>query len=67
MINIMKAIQELRPGAECRIYGDTYSGIIWDDIKFRTHMGSLYITIPTYYPHMYPIASVNEKGEVVTV
>ena len=31
MINIMKAIQELRPGAECRIYGDTYSGIIWDD------------------------------------
>ena len=43
------------------------SGIIWDDIKFRTHMGSLYITIPTYYPHMYPIASVYEKGEVVTV
>lgn len=31
MINIMQAIQELRPGAQCRIYGDTYSGIIWDD------------------------------------
>ena len=35
MINIMQAIQALRPGAECRIYGDTYSGIIWDD-KIQT-------------------------------
>ena len=31
MINIMQAIQALRPGAQCRISGDTYSGIIWDD------------------------------------
>ena len=42
-------------------------GVIWEDIKFRVHMGSLYITIPTYYPHIYPIASVSEKGEVVAV
>ena len=35
MINIMQAIQALRPGAECRIYEDTYSGIIWDD-KIQT-------------------------------
>ena len=31
MINIMQAILALRPGAQCRISGDTYSGIIWDD------------------------------------
>ena len=31
MINIMQAIQALRPGAQCRITGDTYSGIMWDD------------------------------------
>ena len=31
MITLMQAIQALRPGAQCRIIGDTYSGIIWDD------------------------------------
>ena len=31
MITLMQAIQALRPGAQCRISGDTYSGIIWDD------------------------------------
>ena len=31
----MQAIQALRPGAQCRISGDTYSGIIWDD-KIQT-------------------------------
>ena len=31
MITLMQVIQELRPGAQCRITGDTYSGIIWDD------------------------------------
>ena len=27
----MQVIQELRPGAQCRIIGDTYNDIIWDD------------------------------------
>ena len=27
----MQGIQVLRPGAQCRITGDTYSGIMWDD------------------------------------
>jgi len=31
MITLMQAIQELRPGAQCRISGDTYNGIMWDD------------------------------------
>ena len=31
MINIMQAIQALRPGAQCRISGVTYNDIIWDD------------------------------------
>lgn len=35
MISIMQAIQALRPGAQCRISGDTYSGIIWDDKNQR--------------------------------
>jgi len=42
-------------------------GVVWTDIKFRVHMGSLYITIPTFFPHFYTIASVSEKGEVVAV
>ena len=35
MITLMQAIQALRPGAQCRISGDTYGGIIWDD-KIQT-------------------------------
>ena len=35
MITLMQAIQVLRPGAQCRITGDTYSGIMWDD-KIQT-------------------------------
>ncbi len=31
----MQAIQALRPGAQCRIIGDTYNGIMWDD-KIQT-------------------------------
>ena len=31
MITIMDAIQALKPGAECIIRGDTYSGIEWLD------------------------------------
>ena len=31
MITLIQVIQELRPGAQCRIYGDTYNDIIWDD------------------------------------
>ena len=31
MITLMQAIQELRPGAQCRIIGDTYNDITWDD------------------------------------
>ena len=31
MITLMQAIQVLRPGAQCRISGDTYNGIMWDD------------------------------------
>ena len=31
MITLMQVIQELRPGAQCRIIGDTYNGIMWDD------------------------------------
>ena len=35
MITLMQVIQELRPDAQCRIIGDTYSGIIWDDENQR--------------------------------
>ena len=31
MITIMDAIQALKPGAECLVRGDTYSGIEWLD------------------------------------
>ena len=31
MITLIEVIQELRPGAQCRIIGDTYNGIMWDD------------------------------------
>ena len=31
MITLMDAIQALRPGAECNIRGDVYSGIEWLD------------------------------------
>ena len=31
MITLMQVIQELRPGAQCRIIGDTYNDITWDD------------------------------------
>ena len=31
MITLIQAIHVLRPSAQCRITGDTYSGIIWDD------------------------------------
>ena len=31
MITIMDAIQALKPGAECLVRGDTYSGIDWLD------------------------------------
>ena len=31
MITLMQAIQALRPGAQCRISGDTYNDITWDD------------------------------------
>ena len=31
MITIMDAIQALKPGAECTVRGDTYSGIEWLD------------------------------------
>ena len=31
MITLMQAIQALRPGAQCRIIGDTYNDITWDD------------------------------------
>lgn len=42
-------------------------GVVWSDIKFRVNMGSLYITIPMYFPHFYPIVSVSDKGEVISV
>jgi len=35
MITLMQVIQELRPGAQCRISGDTYDDIMWDDEKQR--------------------------------
>ena len=31
MITLMQVIQELRPGAQSRIIGDTYNDITWDD------------------------------------
>ena len=31
MITLMQVIQELRPGAQCRIIGDTYNDITWYD------------------------------------
>ena len=42
-------------------------GVVWSDIKFRVNMHNLYITIPIYFPHFYTIASVSDKGEVVSV
>ena len=35
MITLMQVIQELRPGAQCRISGDTYNDIMWDDENQR--------------------------------
>tara|TARA_B100000963_G_C22620769_1_gene669827 strand:- start:18 stop:386 length:369 start_codon:yes stop_codon:yes gene_type:complete len=35
MITLMDAVQALRPGAECNIRGDVYSGIEWLD-KIQT-------------------------------
>ena len=40
-------------------------GVIWPDIKFRTNMGSLYITVPVMYPHFYSIKSIDEQGILV--
>lgn len=40
-------------------------GVLWPDIKFRTNMGSLYITVPVMYPHFYTIKSIDEQGILV--
>lgn len=40
-------------------------GVLWSDIKFRTNMGSLYITVPVVYPHFYTIQSIDEHGIIV--
>jgi len=40
-------------------------GVKWEDIKFRTHMGSLFITIPIMYPHFYSIQHVPGNGILV--
>lgn len=40
-------------------------GTVWKDIKFRTHMGSLFITVPLSHPTMYTIATISDTGGVV--
>lgn len=40
-------------------------GVVWKDIKYRTNMGSLFITIPIMYPHFYTIQNIDEKGVLV--
>jgi hypothetical protein len=40
-------------------------GVVWEDIKYRTNMGSLFITIPIVYPHFYTVQSINERGVLV--
>ncbi len=40
-------------------------GVVWKDIKYRTNMGSLFITIPVVYPHYYTVQSIDEKGVLV--
>ena len=40
-------------------------GVVWKDIKYRTNMGSLFITIPVMYPHFYTIQNIDEKGVLV--
>lgn len=40
-------------------------GTIWKDIKFRTHMGSLFVTVPVIYPTMYTIKTISEMGVLV--
>ena len=40
-------------------------GTVWKDIKFRTHMGSLFITVPVIYPSMYTIKTISEMSVIV--
>lgn len=40
-------------------------GVVWSDLKFRTNMGSLFISIPISYPHFYTLTNINEQGIVV--
>lgn len=40
-------------------------GVVWADIKYRTNMGSLFITIPVVYPHYYTVQHINEKSILV--
>ena len=40
-------------------------GTVWSDLKFRTSMGSMYISIPVSYPHFYTMANIDEQGIIV--
>lgn len=40
-------------------------GVLWKDIKFRTNMGSLFITVPVMHPTMYTIKTISESGVLI--
>jgi len=40
-------------------------GVVWKDIKYRTNMGSLFITIPIVHPHIYTLKHINSEGILV--
>jgi len=40
-------------------------GTVWEDIKYRVNMQTLYITLPVQYPHIYTVVSINEHSVIV--
>ena len=40
-------------------------GVVWKDLKFRTHMGSLYISVPIVHTNFYTIQSIDENGIII--
>ena len=66
-IRMKEASFEGIPLSDGEVVLDYYlpEGTIWSDLKFRTSMGSLYISIPVSYPHFYTLSNINEQGIIV--
>jgi hypothetical protein len=39
-------------------------GVVWKDVKYRTNMGFLFISVPIVYPHFYTVQSINDGALV---